>query len=345
MKTLLTFLPCFLITLSSFAQVEYVYEGLVAYYPFNGNADDASEYDHHGDIHGATLTFNRFGAANQAYEFDGIDDFISVAHSEAFNFDAEDTYSVSMWFRAESEQLDQQTNGNDLLSKWFIDGNETTQDGYTIAIRYNNQNADDPFVIRTLRFDGYSGGNCQNVQVINAPTTFREWHHVVTTFDAAGNYKLYVDNQLVETLSNVLVCSPKNSSPLLMAKRGAVPHPQHFRGALDDIRIYDRALTVAEVDTLYSYTPTTKIKEVILESFTIYPNPHADYFQIDGNIPTDGLYRLVDLEGKIVLEEPISTKIMTTALANGVYVLQIFDKNRTLIGVEKIIKLKPLNRP
>ena len=50
--------------------------GLVAYYPFNGNADDASGNGHHGVVNGATLTTDLRGNPNSAASFDGIDDFI-----------------------------------------------------------------------------------------------------------------------------------------------------------------------------------------------------------------------------------------------------------------------------
>ena len=61
-------------------------DGLVAYYPFNGNADDESGNGNNGKVNGATLTTDRNGNANSAYDFDGNDDFISATigeHNEA----------------------------------------------------------------------------------------------------------------------------------------------------------------------------------------------------------------------------------------------------------------------
>jgi hypothetical protein len=51
-------------------------DGLVGYYPFNGNANDES--GNHGTVHGATLTEDRFGNPNNAYSFDGSDDYINA---------------------------------------------------------------------------------------------------------------------------------------------------------------------------------------------------------------------------------------------------------------------------
>lgn len=52
--------------------------GLVAYYPFNGNANDESGNGHHGTVNGATLTSDRNDVQNSSYSFDGLDDYISI---------------------------------------------------------------------------------------------------------------------------------------------------------------------------------------------------------------------------------------------------------------------------
>ena len=61
-----------------------IHSGLVAYYPFNGNANDESGNGRDGVVNGATLSSDRFGNSNKAYSFNGIDNFISVqkAYSE-----------------------------------------------------------------------------------------------------------------------------------------------------------------------------------------------------------------------------------------------------------------------
>jgi hypothetical protein len=60
-------------------------DGLVAYYPFNGNANDESGNGNHGTVHGATLTADRFGNANSAYKFNGTDDRIVVVSNALLN--------------------------------------------------------------------------------------------------------------------------------------------------------------------------------------------------------------------------------------------------------------------
>jgi len=67
------------LTFANFAgpsHAEIPSDGLVAYYPFNGNANDESGNANHGTVHGATLTEDRLGNANSGYYFDGTNDYI-----------------------------------------------------------------------------------------------------------------------------------------------------------------------------------------------------------------------------------------------------------------------------
>ena len=80
MRKLLTYLLLFT-SFNLFAQVpNYVpTDSLVGYWPFNGNAIDESGNLNDGTVNGATLTTDRFGTANAAYDFDGVDDFINIS--------------------------------------------------------------------------------------------------------------------------------------------------------------------------------------------------------------------------------------------------------------------------
>ncbi|HYG15824.1 MAG TPA: hypothetical protein VEC12_08735, partial [Bacteroidia bacterium] len=69
--------------------------GLVAYYPFTGNAGDSSGTGNHGSVNGAILTTDRFGNPNSAYQFDGSNDYIEIAdHS---SLDVADSFSITLW--------------------------------------------------------------------------------------------------------------------------------------------------------------------------------------------------------------------------------------------------------
>ena len=76
--------------------------GLVAYYPFNGNADDATSNHNNGAVYGATLTQDRFGNPNSAYYFNGTDNYIQVPFQTYLDRDQTQGYTVAFWFRFEN---------------------------------------------------------------------------------------------------------------------------------------------------------------------------------------------------------------------------------------------------
>ena len=98
MKHLLTLtLLCF--GLMAQAQIpSYVpTNGLVGWWPFNGNANDESGNGNHGTVNGATLAADRFGNAGKAYSFDGISSFIQFPCNITTN-----TTTASVWFKSNS---------------------------------------------------------------------------------------------------------------------------------------------------------------------------------------------------------------------------------------------------
>src|SRR3990167_4957400 len=71
---------------------------LVAYYPFNGNANDESGNGNNGTVNGATLTTDRFGNTNKAYSFDGVNDYIDIGNNT--NLKRYNTsFTVSSWIK------------------------------------------------------------------------------------------------------------------------------------------------------------------------------------------------------------------------------------------------------
>jgi len=82
MKTIVTTLIILLtLSLSELAHAQIPTSGLVAYWPFNGNANDESGNKNDGIVYGASLTSDRFGNMNSAYNFDGINDYIFIKDS------------------------------------------------------------------------------------------------------------------------------------------------------------------------------------------------------------------------------------------------------------------------
>lgn len=317
--------------------------GLIAYYPFEGNVSDQSG-DHHGTTFGALPTEDRFGSPGCAYQFDGIDDFISIPHSSDFNFDTQDAYSVSLWVQAAATQRDLTTQGTDILSKWYSDEPGAGQDGYSMVLRFGHQEADEPFVVRAYRFGGYPAG-CVTIDQVASPIPVEIWQHLVFTYHPQSGFKLFVDGQLVSELPSTNIdCTTKNDAPLYLGKRGAPPHPNYFTGKLDDLRIYNRAISTEEVRLLFELPASDNCRPAVSRFFKFYPSPTNGtvYFDLSEEEFRSYSVEVTDVLGKVVYRgrherlAPISLH----TLAAGIYFFSIEDTSVAGSGYFPFVKVE-----
>jgi len=223
MKTIFTFLMMF-IGLNTFAQIPT--NGLVAYYPFNGNANDLSGNGHNGTVNGATLTTDRFGNANSAYSFDGNLNYITA------NIGTLQTVSVSLWFNSATP------------IQWYP---QLTRFGTTSAIEFIMENGTNPWYVSSNSV-GRLGSFSALSETFNS--TFNQWYHVTVTYNSSTKLAtMYINgifNSQVTLTTNLPTTNGSvyfgNSSNGRSSDGGA-----GFKGILDDIRIYNRALSQSEV--------------------------------------------------------------------------------------------------
>lgn len=216
--------------------------GPIAFYPFNGNANDDSGNGNNGTVNGATLTTDRFGNANSAYSFDGIDDFIEIQDSQSL--DISGPISISAWVKPNNSQYWR----SGIVTK--LDNSVTPHIGYALRLTAIGDDQNDQRGWFSLYEDtGYSTTTNQS---INDDI----WHHLATIYDGQ-TMRLYLDGILQSTEVNTAGCHT-NDSPLFIGKQIYPWHDGHelrpdqvFNGAIDEVRIYNRALSEAEIQSLY----------------------------------------------------------------------------------------------
>lgn len=101
---------------------------LVAHYPFNGNADDASGNGNDGVVVGATLTFDRFGAPSSAMSFDGIDDYIRIPDN-GDSLDITEDFTIALWLRPTASSwfaLNKHMSGVNGEGSWWLVDHQAT---------------------------------------------------------------------------------------------------------------------------------------------------------------------------------------------------------------------------
>ena len=230
MKTLITLLFLLLSTIS-FAQIpSYVpTNGLVGWWPFNGNANDESGNGNNGTVNGATLTVDRNGNSNTAYYFSGLGCSTYIAcninTSSIIN-----GVSIGFWV---------QRNGPGCISprimKFYApsDGPGTHVFGWP----NNSNNPSMAFVTSTILSPFYQYNNISN----------STWAHIIFTNDGT-TAKLYQDGLLISSHNSTGIVTLAGN-----ANFGRMTNPANdaFNGSLDDIGIWNRALTECEIKDLY----------------------------------------------------------------------------------------------
>lgn len=216
-----------LFTLTGNAQIS-ITDGLISYYPFTGNAGDSSGYGNHGTVVNATLTTDRFGNPDKAYLFNGTSSYISIPATILTNAN----YTFSMWF-----------NPSNLNSSTLIAvGVGGPDQGIQIVNGY---------------YWGGGGYNSDGTVTGARSTDFPDinaWYHIALTRD--NNYIRFYVNGILKVSASTNGLLPSYGSGTKTATIGAREPGTNlfFKGKIDEVGIYNRALSDEEILRLY-YIP------------------------------------------------------------------------------------------
>jgi hypothetical protein len=229
----------------------FLTSGLVAYYPFNGNAIDATGHGKDGIVVGATLAADRFGIPNSAYSFDGVSSRIILPDTLFSPADA--AWTVSIWIATNGlphvprETVFEHGCRNGEMSIGFGTNESISTSGIWFAV-----NLGEPY--------GFIWTNA-----LIYPITPMQ---VVGVYEKGQSISLYVNGALAASTPvpnrNLFV----SDFPLgtALGTYDFIPRPYDmFCGTLDDFRVYNRALSSKEVAELYAsesvprVTPSTAV--------------------------------------------------------------------------------------
>ncbi len=208
----------------------------IAYYPFNGNANDTSGNGTNGTVSGAILTTDRFGTPNSAYLFATNTDRITLP-AGSIGMTTSTVRTISVWVKPTSVAvapndggiISQYLHGSPSVSNFFVQLNQSTG-VYSINVTGN-------------------GTDLLTVPLPSNPTG--QWLHLVIVLKAGtNNTMVYVNNSLAGSGTVTYNTVASSNSPVIGDIDGG-QNVDNFRGAIDDIRIYNRVLSIAEIATLF----------------------------------------------------------------------------------------------
>lgn len=208
--------------------------GLMAYFPFEGNANDASGNGNNATITQALLTTDRHGNANSAYWFDGIDDVISIPSSPTLHPAGQLT--IAFWMRVDSV--------TGMYSPILHKGGAVTPSlgnrEYAVYIMGPHP---------SYHIEVYAGMYWAG----SMRYPVGRWIFVTGIIDKiAHKIRSYVDGVFQEEVNDPNTSFSPNEYSLLIGAERETTWPDHgpFRGAIDQLRLYNRALTLDEIQAL-----------------------------------------------------------------------------------------------
>jgi hypothetical protein len=218
------------ITLEAPPISEKLKEDLMAFYPFNGNTNDESNFKNNAKNYGATLTTDRFNNPNKAYFFNGDNNYITAIGTKRY---APTEFTLSYWIRYSSfNKISSATIalGNVSSNIWMVGGGEGG-----LGLSYGVGCTDGIFKSTTNK---------------SYPITLNNWYHILVVFKS-DRYFLYINNELIGlTYFNSKNTSFCSSSDLYFGL-DIFGLPEYFLGKMDDIGIWARALSDDEIKYLY----------------------------------------------------------------------------------------------
>jgi len=284
---------------------------LIAWYPFQGNAQDISGNALHGQVFGAKLTEDSLGNSSSAYFFDGFNDHIRVPNQPILNF----ANGVTVTGFVKPEVIGDKER--------FILSHGSWQNRWKLSITPNRK------VRWTLKNASGQVRDLDSETVLDANT---KTYHIAASYN--GRFLLLYINGRLESFS--AFSGDINSSPFDFEIGQILPDDQmyNYRGIMDEVKIFDYALIPDSV-AAESGIITTGITDPVSKSpfsLSLYPNPAKEFITLDAgglaDVPGDKFTGyILDSQGKIVWQASFADitkrKISVSSLSNGIYIMRI----------------------
>ena len=293
---------------------------IIAHYPFSGNANDISGHQLHGQTSGGVLFVPDFwGNPLSAGRFDGVNDKVTVLNNPLLNF--QQAITVSAWFKPLALPARES----------FMVSHGSWQNRWKVSITPDHKIR---WTVNTLT----TIADLDSDQAIAVDSVY----HVAVTYDGSL-MALYLNGQLNSYKPLTGLIRTANLA-LLIGQMLPDIADYNFKGVVDDVKIFDYALTPEAVQTLYGNVPTA-VNNLAAQIGTllISPNPVGENLlvQLPVSLEESGKLSVYDLSGKLIKEQWIqpgaAAKFDTKNWQSGVYT--VIFKSAAGFATAKFVKM------
>ncbi len=287
----------------------------IAYYPLNGNFNDATGNGHNAVETGLSYANDRKGAANSACNFNGNNAYSKTVPNPDLSFGTTDSFTVTFWMKVFSVSNYYLT----MMSKCEI--SDTT--GYTIGF-------DNSGKIRVLT-------NLLHPVTSSQAISLNDWQFIAVTY-TNRLIKIYI-NGILNAAGSVPTLTKNNHGLIFGRMCYSVSNNSDYNGLLDEVKIFNVLLTDAEIGNIFSTgLKNNNQRETQLK---IYPSlvTKDQKVKIESKDITNLAIDLCNAEGECIAEEIGVSEIETQNLMNGIYYLRVtyFKFGRAYIETSKFI--------
>ncbi|MGE0560905.1 MAG: LamG-like jellyroll fold domain-containing protein [Flavobacteriales bacterium] len=331
-KSLLFIFLNILVLLPFYAQT--LSDSLVALYFLDGDGNDAVG-SNNGTIIGATLTTDRNSNINSAYSFNGSGDWINIGNYTDLAITGDIT--VSAWVKTPNSWPSTYRDPH-----IYARNSDPISTIYGVCLYINNAHLTSRKFGFILKSGNNSWGN--DFVVSNSILQLNTWYFIVGVRQD-DVVKIYVNGTLEGT--DIGSLDPINYGPSPSAsigqKDGTSPH--WFNGTIDDVRIYKRALSTTEIQTLHTTISAIEFNDDINNQISVYPNPSYKYLNIKANESIDiNRIEIFNISGQKIISKSCQVfksniQIDIDDLKIGTYFLKIFDSKNDFT-MAKFLKLE-----
>ena len=281
--------------------------GLKAYYPFSGNAKDESGNNNHPIFNNASLTPDRFGNSKSAYHFNGKNNYMKIPNSSSLNMGKK--MSISLWLKPTNYYTGSCYN-NMLLTK---SATSTFPSNYYLRFADVYTGCDAPKTT-SERFTG------NNVIAATPFVKLNQWYNVVWTSNGVTE-SIYVNCELKGSVPADGVAF-SNKFDMFFGCQNSAQYPYWLNGDLDEIRIYDRALSKEEILALCDNKP-----EISKPEYVKVKEKNKDI------LPSTK--KQVDKPGTALVPSPLITTSNQGDLKAGFIKLSTYDNEQEILLKER----------
>lgn len=248
MKKGLIIIIIYLATGLTFSQTINLDRGLIAYYPFDGNTEDLSGYNNQGVVNGAEYD-PEARCGDGAYYFNGLENSIDFGNGEVYNKGFRGL-TISAMFRPDDDTPE---DFQLLIGKWAFDAKN---DQFALFLNVNYK----------LSFSVADGVEFGLGLYSHQKFETHKWYHIVVIWNRSRKMGIFINGKLDKMGEQHGDGYNPNSNVSLKMGRQIVGQDRPFKGYLDQVRVYNRSLSIAEVRALY------RMDNAVCNQFTLMGN-------------------------------------------------------------------------